>query len=89
MGGRRKNRLIQDVLPIASEFTFIDDTRHQRLGPSAGAGYDDVIITLQRVGISEIQRRRVQVTQRLDQAEPGFVIVTHCMAHDGLAVCAD
>ena len=83
-----KDRLVQQILPIAREFLLGRDFARDRARASAGAADHDAIADLGSGGGTERQRREIEVAERLHQAEAGFEIEAQRVAFHHAAVAA-
>ena len=73
MGGRGEDRLVEKIFPIAGEFLLADNHRAHRFCPGAG-GDRHGIAELGLARAAELERRAIEVAQRLDEAEAGLRI---------------
>ena len=73
MGGRGEDRLVEKIFPIAGEFLLADNHRAHRFCPGAG-GDRHRIAELGLARAAELERRAIQVAERLDEAEAGLRI---------------
>src|SRR5260370_1124115 len=82
VGRRRKDRLVQHVLPIAGKFLLGDDARRDRALASPHPGHDDAIVDPCPGRAADRQRGRVEPRQRLHQTEAGLLVIRKSVALD-------
>ena len=86
MRRRGEDRFVEHVFPIAGEFLLGDDAGGDRALPAAGAGDHDALADRGRGGLADLERRHVELGERLNEAEAGLLVVAQHMAGHGAAV---
>src|SRR5882757_2580659 len=87
MGGRREDRLIEQIFPVTREFLLADDARDHRLFAIA-ASDDDGIAQFRLARATELQRRQAEPVERLHEPKAGLLIEGERVGRDDAAVCA-
>ena len=80
MRRRGEDRIVQHILPVAGELLPSDHAGFDRVMPAATGGEDHLVADLQPVRIAHLQRRQVELPQRLDQAEAALLVIRQRMA---------
>ena len=78
--------VVERVFPIAGEVLPADQGRLDRLLPPAAGGQDAVIAGPQPIRIADLQRRQIELAQRLHQREPGLLVDRQRVAGNGAAI---
>ena len=86
MRRRGEDRLVEHVFPIAGEFLLGGDAAGERAGAAAGAADHHALADLGRARGADGQRRQIDRTQRLHQAEAGLLVEGERMAFHHAAV---
>jgi len=87
MGRRGEQRLVEHVLPVAGKFLLCDDPRPEGVGAAAVSDHEGRIADLDVGCQTALKVRGSQLAQRLDQAEPGRLVVGERVAgHGGAAI---
>ena len=86
MRRRGEDRLVEHVFPVAGEFLLGDDARGDRALPPAGAADHDALADRRGARLADLERRHVELGQRLHQTEAGLLVVAEHMAGHRAAV---
>ncbi len=87
VGGRGKDRAIEHIFPIPRKFLPGDNPRRDRMAPAAFGGHDRAIARSDAQPDAEIDRRRVQSPQRLNETKAGFLVVGKDVTGNSTALC--
>ena len=82
MGGRREQRMIEQVLPRSGEFTLGENVGLEGVGAAAVTQHDHLVADVDGRGRADGERRQVEAPERLDQAESGDEVVRERMPGD-------
>ena len=80
-----KQRLIQQIFPVAGELADGNDFRLQGMRSPPGAGQDHRVALSEVAGAANFNRHKAAWIERLDQPEAGFLIVAQGVPGDGAA----
>ena len=86
MRRRGEDRFVEHIFPIAGEFLLGDDAGRDRALPSAGAADDDALADRGRGRFADLERRHVELGERLHQAKAGLLVVAEHVPRHGAAV---
>ena len=86
MRRRSEDRLVEHVFPIAGEFLLGDDARGHRAGAATGAADHHPLADRHCGRAADLERRHVELGERLNEAEPGFLVVAERVARHRAAV---
>ena len=90
MRGRGEDRLVEHVFPVAGEFLLGDDAGRDRVMPAAGAADHDALADRGRGRLADLERRHVELGERLHQSESGFLVIAqHVTRHRAAVVECD
>ena len=82
MRGRREDRLVEHIFPIAGEFLAGSDARRHRMMPPAGAADHNALANRGGRRLAERQCGEVDAGERLHQAETCLLVITeHVPGH--------
>jgi hypothetical protein len=83
MRGRREERLVEHVLPVAREFASRNEPRLERMRAAAMADHVDLAADRGRRAATARQRGCVERAERQHQAEPGDLVIRERMRGHG------
>ena len=86
MRGIGEDRLVQHVFPIAGEFLLGGDAAGERACAAAGAADHHAFADFRRFRGADLERRQIDLAERLHQAETGLLVEAERMALHHAAV---